>query len=156
MGRPARRERAGSGAALTTAVDAYNADLQVAQALQAKADKKLTKLNKARARCDVSSMPNGCQREYTQYDAVIDNATRGAASNVAVEQAIAAEQDALQRGSRTDYNNAVRDQNAAVAQSNDIGNDYNITVLPALRLGDRSLQPRLIAARSPGTGALRR
>ena len=118
--------------ALTTAVDAYNADLQVAQALQAKADKKLTKLNKARGGELASSMPKGCQREYTQYDAVIENVTRGAASNVAVEQAIAAEQDALQRGSRTDYNNAVRDQNAAVAQSNDIGNDYNITVLPAL------------------------
>jgi hypothetical protein len=57
------------GDVLNAAINAYNADLQAAKTLQAKADQDLAAFNTALTRCDPLSMPRGCQDEFAQYKA---------------------------------------------------------------------------------------
>ena len=117
---------------LTMAIDAYNADLQAGQLLQAAADQQLVRFNELRALCTESSMPTACQDEFAEYPAIIDNAARTGAANTANSQGIAAEHDALLQGSGVAaFNDAVDASNAATALHNDIVNEWNVTLKPA-------------------------
>ena len=124
-------ERGVTGAELTAVIDAYNADLQTGQTAQATADQALVRFNQVRGKCTEPELPKECQGEFAQYALIIDNAARAVAADAAATAGITAEQEGLRQGSRTVYNAAVDAVNAAVAQHNDIANEWNVTLKPA-------------------------
>ncbi len=123
------------GDVLNAAINAYNADLQAAKTLQAKADQDLAAFNAALTRCDPLSMPKGCQDEFAQYKPVIDNRAGRVQARAAIEAAIAATQQPGTRQSLTAYNAAVDAHNAAATQFGDVVNAWNTTLQPALNAG---------------------
>lgn len=116
---------------VNAAIDAYNTDLQAAQASQASADQTLAAFNEVRSRCTESNMPQACQNEFAQYTAIIDNAARSSAADTAIAEGISTQQDAARRGAPSAFNDSVDAANAAVSQHNDIANEWNVTLKPA-------------------------
>ena len=123
------------GDALTSTVNAYNADLQTAKGLQTTADQALATFNAAMATCNQKGIPAACRAEFAQYQPVVANRTSRVQVHLGEEQPIAAAQQASASQSMSAYNRAVQAQNAAAQQYNDLVNAANISLTPALNDG---------------------
>ena len=119
------------GPAFTAAVDQYNADLQTFRAARTRGDQDLAAVTQALGNCDQAKVPQACQAEFATYKPIMDNHAADRSAQDAAIQSIADEQQAIMSLNTGAYTAARDRQQAAITQSNDLGNTYNTTLKTA-------------------------